>query len=139
MGLVAASVGLLLLFGSDIKWFLSDRLDPRISFQQGRRRGAQAGEVPNKQLTSPVIFDGEVYRTEGRLREASAGARTDPLLPWRLRHVRSARIGVRTGAGKKPGHQPFPQPVYAPPESSLQFHRTLRCTNVPLAVWLLGY
>ncbi len=74
VGLVAASVGLLLLFGNDLKRFLSDRLDPRISFQQGERRGAQAGESQNKQPPSTVVFDGEVYRTEGRLREASAVA-----------------------------------------------------------------
>lgn len=74
MGLVALSVGLLLLFSNDLKRFFSDRLNPRISFQQGSRHGAQAVESQNKQPTSPVIFDGEVYRTEGRLREASAVA-----------------------------------------------------------------
>lgn len=74
MGLVAASVGLLLLFGNDLKRFFSDRLDSRISFEPSGRRGARAGEAQNKQPASPVIFDGEVYRTEGRLREAGAVA-----------------------------------------------------------------
>ena len=74
MGLVAVSVGLLLLFGNDLKRFFSDRPNSRISFEPGRRRGVQEGETQNKQPTSPVIFDGEVYRTEVRLREASAVA-----------------------------------------------------------------
>ena len=72
VGLIAALVGLLLLFGNDLKRFFTDRLDSRISFQQGRRRGTQSGDGQNKKPTSSVIFDGEVYRTEGRLREASA-------------------------------------------------------------------
>lgn len=74
VGLVAVSVGLLLLFGNDLKRFFSDRLNSRISFEPGRRRGAQADDAQNQQPTSSVIFDGEVYRTEGRLREASAVA-----------------------------------------------------------------
>lgn len=71
-GFVAVSVGLLLLFGKDVKRLFSDRLDSRISFQDGRARGAKADEAQSKRPTSSVIFDGEVYRTEGRLREASA-------------------------------------------------------------------
>jgi hypothetical protein len=74
VGLVAVLVGLLLLFGNDLKRFFSDRLDSRISFQQGGRRSTQTGAAENKKRTSSVIFDGEVYRTEGRLREASAVA-----------------------------------------------------------------
>ena len=74
VGLVAALVGLLLLFGKDLKRFFSDRLDSRISFQQDSRRGTQPVDGQNKKPTPSVIFDGEVYRTEGRLREASAVA-----------------------------------------------------------------
>lgn len=74
IGLVAVSVGLLLLFGNDLKRFFSDRLNSRISSEPGRRRGPRADEAQNKQPTTPAIFDGEVYRTEGRLREAIAVA-----------------------------------------------------------------
>lgn len=76
VGLVATCVVLLLLFGGDIRRALSGHYNPRISFEKGRtapdgraRRRATAGEAQD----APV-FDGEVYRTEGRLREASAVA-----------------------------------------------------------------
>jgi hypothetical protein len=92
VGLVAVLVGLLLLFGNDLKRFFSDRLDSRISFQQGRRRGTQPGDGQNKKPTTSVIFDGEVYRTEGRLREASAVA-----IAASLTNVASASEGRPVG------------------------------------------
>lgn len=69
--LVAAVVMLLLIFGGSLQRFFTDRLYPDITYQQERRgRGRREGSV-NKSA-QPVVFDGEVYRTEGRLREASA-------------------------------------------------------------------
>ncbi|MCP9496884.1 MAG: hypothetical protein MSG64_20900 [Pyrinomonadaceae bacterium MAG19_C2-C3] len=72
VGFVAASVTLLLLFGGTLKRFFAERLEPRISFHE---RSAQAGhDARSRKATSATqnIFDGEVYRTEGRLREACA-------------------------------------------------------------------
>lgn len=75
VGAVATCVVLLLLYGGDIRRALTGHYNPRISFERGARasgRGAprRAGE-PTAQ---GAVFDGEVYRTEGRLREASAVA-----------------------------------------------------------------
>ena len=74
VGTVAVAACLVLLFGTDLKRLFSDRFDARISFEPGRRREARDGEAQHKQPASPLIFEGEVYRTEGRLREASAVA-----------------------------------------------------------------
>jgi len=74
VGTVAALVLLLLLTAPALKRFFSDRLNPRISFEQGRARRQSGGEPQPPKATTTTIFDGEVYRTEGRLREASAVA-----------------------------------------------------------------
>lgn len=92
VGFVAVSFGLLLLFGKDVKRLFSDRLDSRISFQDGRARGAKADEARSKRSTSSVIFDGEIYRTEGRLREASAIA------------IAASLTGVASATEKQPVH-----------------------------------
>jgi hypothetical protein len=73
VGLVATGVVLLLLYAGDIRRALTGHYNPRISFEQGaqastRRKGRRA----NESSTQAAVFDGEVYRTEGRLREASA-------------------------------------------------------------------
>lgn len=69
--LVAAVVVLLLIFGGSLQRFFTDRLYPDITFQQGRERSRRREGSVNKSA-QPIVFDGEVYRTEGRLREASA-------------------------------------------------------------------
>lgn len=73
-GTVAVLFGLLLLTAPALSRFLSDRLTPRISFEQGRAGFKSEGSTPATKPTPTTIFDGEVYRTEGRLREASAVA-----------------------------------------------------------------
>ena len=74
VGTVAAFLVLLLLTAPALRRFISDRLDPRISFEQGRARRKSDGEAQTPKATTTTIFDGEVYRTEVRLREASAVA-----------------------------------------------------------------
>lgn len=75
VGLVAGAVALLVLFGGDIRRALVARFDPRISFEEreGEARGRADEERKSVNADAP-IFEGEVYRTEGRLREASAVA-----------------------------------------------------------------
>jgi hypothetical protein len=73
-GCVAASVALLLLTAPALKRVFIDRLGQRITFESGGgHRPGRVGERKH-QPTPTTIFDGEVYRTEGRLREASAVA-----------------------------------------------------------------
>jgi hypothetical protein len=74
VGTVAAFLVLLLLTAPTLRRFFSDRLDPRISFEQGRARRRSDGVAQKPKPTTMTIVDGEVYRTEGRLREASAVA-----------------------------------------------------------------
>jgi hypothetical protein len=74
LGTVAAFLVLLLLIAPAMRRFFSDRLDPRISFEQNRARRKSDGVAQTRKPTATTIFDGEVYRTEGRLREASAVA-----------------------------------------------------------------
>jgi hypothetical protein len=74
VGTVAAFLGLLLLTAPALKRFFSDHLTPRITFEQGRARRKSEGVAQNSKPTTTTIFDGEVYHTEGRLREASAVA-----------------------------------------------------------------
>jgi hypothetical protein len=73
VGLVATGVVLLLLYGGDIRRALTGHYNPRISFernvQASTRRAARRASESSSQA---AVFDGEVYRTEGRLREASA-------------------------------------------------------------------
>ncbi len=69
--IVTAVVMLLITFGGSLRSFFIERLYPNIAFQQGHGRGERQGKNVGR-AAQPVIFDGEVYRTEGRLREASA-------------------------------------------------------------------
>lgn len=73
-GTVAVLFGLLLITAPALNRFFSDRLVPRISFEQGRARPTSDGIAQATKPSAASIFDGEVYRTEGRLREASAVA-----------------------------------------------------------------
>lgn len=75
VGVVATCVVLLLLYGGDIRRALTGHYNPRISFERGAR--ASGGDAPRRAgepTAQAAVFDGEVYRTEGRLREASAVA-----------------------------------------------------------------
>lgn len=70
---VAVSLSLLLLFGKDIRQFFADNFYPRISFQNENSQRIKKDERAYKQ-SQATLFDGEVYRTDERLREASAVA-----------------------------------------------------------------
>jgi hypothetical protein len=75
VGVVATCVVLLLLYGGDIRRALTGHYNPRISFERGAQ--ASGGGAPRRvgePAAQGAVFDGEVYRTEGRLREASAVA-----------------------------------------------------------------
>jgi hypothetical protein len=73
VGLVATGVVLLLLYGPEIRRALTGHYNPRISFEQGARASTRrSSRRANESSSQAAIFDGEVYRTEGRLREASA-------------------------------------------------------------------
>lgn len=70
---VAISLGLLLVFSRDIKRFFTNSFEPRISFQNKDAQKSVRDERLNQQIQA-AVFDGEVYRTEERIREASAVA-----------------------------------------------------------------
>lgn len=72
-GVVACGVGLLLVFGPDVRRFFASHFQPRITFAQ---RPMRVGTDPAKTViaTPAAVFEGEVARTEVRLREASAVA-----------------------------------------------------------------
>jgi hypothetical protein len=73
VGLVATVVVLLLLYGGEIRRALTGHYNPRISFENGARASDRRARGRAAQSsTQAAVFDGEVYRTEGRLREASA-------------------------------------------------------------------
>jgi hypothetical protein len=73
VGLVATGVVLLLLYGGDIRRALTGHYNPRISFERNvQARARRAARRANESSSQEAVFDGEVYRTEGRLREASA-------------------------------------------------------------------
>jgi hypothetical protein len=74
VGSVAASVALLLLTAPALRRVFSDRPGPRISFELGGKPRPGRDEARRSKQVATTIFDGEVYRTEGRLREASAVA-----------------------------------------------------------------
>jgi hypothetical protein len=64
-------LGLLLVFGRDTRRFFAEHFQPRITFAEGQAR-QRAGDA-KKQASSPAaVFEGEVARTEVRLREAGA-------------------------------------------------------------------
>lgn len=73
VGSVATLVVLVLVFGGDIRRALVGGYNPRIAFARGEgadRRASRRASASSAQ--DAPVFDGEVYRTEGRLREATA-------------------------------------------------------------------
>lgn len=73
LGLLACVVGLLLVFGRDVRHWWAGRFQPRITFADATARASDAHARPAS-TAPPVVFEGEVYRTEIRLREMSAVA-----------------------------------------------------------------
>jgi len=74
VALVACMVALTVAFAGDIRRAFQSGFNPRIAFAaraEGRKTKARDAEV---RLNQAPIFDGEMYRSEGRLREASAVA-----------------------------------------------------------------
>lgn len=72
VGVVAVGAMVLLLGGGYIRRALVERLDPRISVENDTPGNGREGKRAKNEVTSGAIFDGEVYRTEGRLRETGA-------------------------------------------------------------------
>ena len=91
VGVVATCAVLLLLYGGDIRRALTGHYNPRISFERGARAsGAGAPRRASEPAPQGAVFDGEVYRTEGRLREASAVA------------IAASLSGVARGVERRP-------------------------------------
>jgi len=74
VGGVAALVVFVILFGGDIRRALTVSYIPRLGFAQSEEMRGSRALSQGRQARNTPIFDGEVYRTEGRLREASAVA-----------------------------------------------------------------
>ncbi len=74
VGVVASLVAFVVLFGGDIRRALVGHYNPRISFERGARASNDRNVRRAEAAQSTPVFEGEVYRTEGRLREASAVA-----------------------------------------------------------------
>ncbi len=74
VGATATLVACLILFGGDIRRALTGGYNPRISFAQGHEEASSRNGGRRAEAQNALVFDGEVYRTEGRLREASAVA-----------------------------------------------------------------
>jgi hypothetical protein len=73
VGLVATGGVLLLLYGPKIRRALTGHYNPRISFERNAEAASRrSSRRANDSTSQSAVFDGEVYRTEGRLREASA-------------------------------------------------------------------
>ena len=70
-GVVACGLGLLLVFGRDARRFFTDHFQPRITFAEGQAR-QRTDATKTTVVTPATVFEGEVARTEVRLREASA-------------------------------------------------------------------
>lgn len=92
VGTVATGMMLLLLGGGYIRRAFVTRLDPRISIEEGGAggRSAREGKRAKTDASSSPVFDGEVYRTESRLRETGALA------------IAASLYGVRTIAEHRP-------------------------------------
>ncbi len=72
VGFVATSFVLLLLLVGPVTRYFVPRLNPNISFvTDGERAPGIAAIRPPNTAGEAALFDGEVYRTEGRLREMS--------------------------------------------------------------------
>ncbi|MCP9496894.1 MAG: hypothetical protein MSG64_20950 [Pyrinomonadaceae bacterium MAG19_C2-C3] len=70
-GLVAACLVLLLVLANPVTRYFVPRLDPNISFETDGERTSAAASRTQMTTREASLFDGEVYRTEGRLREMS--------------------------------------------------------------------
>ena len=73
-GSVATCLVLLVVLAGPVTRYFVPRLDPSISFETdgvGRVAGARTARSSTREA---AVFDGEVYRTEGRLREMSVVA-----------------------------------------------------------------
>jgi len=90
VGATAALVACLILFGGDIRRALTGGYNPRISFAQGHEETSGRNGRRRAEAQNAVVFDGEVYRTEGRLREASAVA------------IAASLCGVARGMERRP-------------------------------------
>lgn len=90
VGAVAAGIMMLLLGGGYIRRAFVERLDPRISVEQGLVGNGREGKRAKTDASSSPVFDGEVYRTESRLRETGALA------------IAASLYGVRTIAERRP-------------------------------------
>ena len=74
VGLIACIVALTLTFAGDIRRAFQTGFNPRIAFAaRAEERKTKARNTEARSNQAP-IFDGEMYRSEGRLREASAVA-----------------------------------------------------------------
>ena len=74
VGLIACIVALTVTFAGDIRRAFQTRFNPRIAFAaRAEEQRTKARNIEARSNQAPV-FDGEMYRSEGRLREASAVA-----------------------------------------------------------------
>ncbi len=112
VGTVATTMMLLLLGGGHIRRAFVSRLDPRISIEEGGAAGsAREGKRAKTDASSSPVFDGEVYRTESRLRETGAlaiaaslyGVRTIAEQHRQVRTVNELLGGVATSGLLPPG------------------------------------
>ena len=71
VGGVALGVVLLSLLADPVMRYFVPRLNPRISFETDGDPAARRLDAQTMKQKHPVIFDGEDYRTEGRLREVA--------------------------------------------------------------------
>lgn len=74
VGGVASLVAFVILFGGDMRRALTGSYNPRIAFAQSEETRGNRARSQGRQAQNAPVFDGEVYRTEGRLREASGVA-----------------------------------------------------------------
>lgn len=73
VGATAALIASVILFGGDLRRAFVGSYNPRIAFARGEEnRDSRAHHHQQRQAQNAPVFDGEVYRTERRLREASA-------------------------------------------------------------------
>lgn len=72
VGLIACIVALIVTFATDIRRAFQTGFNPRIAYAaRSEERKTKARDAESR-LNQTPIFDGEMYRSEGRLREASA-------------------------------------------------------------------
>ena len=74
VGLIACIVALTVTFATDIRRAFQTGFNPRIAFAARTEERKTKARDAKARLNQAPIFDGEMYRSEGRLREASAVA-----------------------------------------------------------------